>query len=194
MQLTSFVGDLRLVEDISNHFVFSFFRLSAWRTTCRPTFTRIVNSDAMYSFLIDPSKGEEKEGDLVGNKLSTPSCTCLEQGLEPCEEEDIVADWQGVRSTLLSSGGLCSTNKAKTPIWSLSGNSRAPDSSIYFAFSGLGRFHCPLVAYKHPSTGLEDIFTFTKFESKADLNSFCERGLDYWEDDANPLVCTSAVE
>lgn len=148
----------------------------------------------MYSFLVDQSGGEEKDGESAGNELSTPSCACLEHGLEPCKEEDIVADWQGVRSTLLSSGGLCSTDKAKTPLWDSAGNSDAPDSSIYFAFAGTGRLHCPLVGYKHPSTGLEEIFTFTKFEGKADLNSFCESGLDYWGDDANPLVCTSALE
>ncbi|KAL8425722.1 hypothetical protein Efla_003100 [Eimeria flavescens] len=134
-----------------------------------------------------------------GTGVSAPSCACLEHGLEPCTPEDIVEDWKGIRDALLGSGGLCSTEAAQTPLWITDKESRRPDSSIFFGYAGLGRLHCPLRGYKKSLSGVEEFFTFTNFSTVEDLNTFCEKGLSYWEDVANPLVysdipdCSKAI-
>ena len=105
-----------------------------------------------------------------------------------------MADWKGIREVLLSARGLCSSQLAKTPLWSVDSSSSSPDSSAYFGYAGFGRMHCPLLGYENPSTGMEDIFTFTKFQTEADLNTFCEQGLNYREERANLLVRTYTEE
>ncbi|KAL8436189.1 hypothetical protein ACSSS7_001919 [Eimeria intestinalis] len=162
-----------------------------WRTSCRPTFTRVVNLNVTYSFLTKVSEDEDTAGVLADPSSSVPSCSCLEDGLEPCTAEDVVEDWKGIRDTLLGSGGLCTTKAAQIPLWSLNENNKMPDSSIFFGYAGFGRLHCPLRGYKKLLTGVEEYFTFTKFSSSAELNDFCEEGLNYWDDAANPLVRTS---
>ncbi|KAL8451729.1 hypothetical protein Emed_001891 [Eimeria media] len=160
-----------------------------WRTSCRPTFTRIVDPNATYSFLTNVSEDKDTADVSSSNSSpSTPSCSCLDHGLEPCTAEDIVEDWKGIRDTLLGSGGLCTTKAAQTPLWNKDGKNPIPDSSIYLGYAGFGKLHCPLRGYKKGLAGVEEYFTFTNFSSPAELNDFCEGGLDYWDDTANPLV------
>ncbi|KAL8273853.1 hypothetical protein Esti_002176 [Eimeria stiedai] len=160
----------------------------SWRTSCRPTFTRMINPNVTYSFLTNISEDEETAGVLVDSSSSIPRCSCLEHDLEPCTAEDIVEDWKGIRDTLLGSGGLCTTKAAQTPLWSIDEKKKTPDSRIFFGYAGFGKLHCPLRGYKKGVAGVEEYFTFTNFSSSAELNDFCEGGLDYWDEAANPLV------
>lgn len=150
----------------------------------------MVEQDVLYRFLTYANSEDEEREDSAGALRST-SCSCLDQGMEPCTSEDIVEDWKGVRDSLLSPGGLCSTQTARTPIWGLDEGKKLPDSSIYFGYAGLGRLHCPLVGYEKASTGIEEYFTFTAFSGPRELDAFCGSGLSYWEDAPNPVVCMS---
>ncbi|CDJ48385.1 thrombospondin type 1 domain-containing protein, putative [Eimeria brunetti] len=176
-------------------------------TTCRLTFTRIVDPDARLSFLVETaekevsssSSPEEKEGEgeergeKGGETFIAPSCTCLDPGLEPCTADDIMEDWKTIREDFMSPTGLCSTDESFSPLaLSIAEDDEAneyrktPDSSVYVAFAGLGKFHCPLPGYRGVTD--KDVFSFTKFSGPEALNDFCKNGLSYWKDPANPVV------
>ncbi|CDI74277.1 thrombospondin type 1 domain-containing protein, putative [Eimeria praecox] len=155
---------------------------------CRLAFTRIINPDSQLSFLTDTAAAGTSADSSEGEAFAAPSCACLDEGLEPCTAEDILEDWKGIRETFLAAKGLCSAEDANKPLWSSGDvNERLPDSSVYVAYAGLGRFHCPLPGYKKVTGGLEDFFTFTQFPNPNALNNFCQDGLSYWKDPSNPL-------
>ena len=172
---------------------FEFISFCAARpATCRLTFTRVVNPDAEFSFLTDSAAEGAPAESPGGQSFIAPSCACLDEGLEPCTAEDILEDWKGIKDSFLAADGLCSAEDALKPLWATTDwKSKLPDSSVYIAYAGMGRFHCQLPGYRNPSA--EDLFTFTQFHSLAELNDFCQNGLSYWKDPANPLVCKWTV-
>ncbi|OEH77655.1 thrombospondin type 1 domain-containing protein [Cyclospora cayetanensis] len=168
---------------------------TARQVACRPTFTRIIDPSSRYAFLKNTAPDEETSADTgsVEDSRLPVSCACLEDGLEPCSADDIVQDWLNIRNALLGASGLCTTALAQEPLWQRSEESatKAPDSSIFLAFAGLGRFHCPLhTSIKDTTADSQERFTFTQFASTESLNDFCQHGLNYWEGVENPLTYT----
>ncbi|XP_026191793.1 uncharacterized protein LOC113146997 [Cyclospora cayetanensis] len=172
--------------------------LQTGKVACRPTFTRIIDPSSRYAFLKNTAPDEETSADTgsVEDSRLPVSCACLEDGLEPCSADDIVQDWLNIRNALLGASGLCTTALAQEPLWQRSEESatKAPDSSIFLAFAGLGRFHCPLhTSIKDTTADSQERFTFTQFASTESLNDFCQHGLNYWEGVENPLTCKPAA-
>ncbi|PFH38255.1 microneme protein MIC15 [Besnoitia besnoiti] len=113
------------------------------------------------------------------------SCECFDPDHEPCtapEARDAAYNFLYPALTYPLCAATTSGEKAFFTRDELTGRA---DASTYFALKGMQRIHCPIPMYRALIEGKDskvvNVVTFSKFESKEELNNFCEKGLEVWD-------------